>query len=360
MKHFRISFLFLLFSSKLLSQNNDPWFTFWNKDTTLIGFKDKNGVVKIEPKFTGLTNFGQFDHIIAVTEEKNGSWDNYYLTKSGKIIGRDSFFVFDNTPDCEHEGFIRFRDPITDKVGLFNKKGELVVPAMYNFTTPSINGMIVALTGATKNQMGEHYSWAGGQFLLVDTNNNMLIDNFGTDKHLNLYSLLVTPQPHKDSLRHNYKGVNGQYYSFIDYDKEFLSWVQSSLLTHFTKTSLLKSCNKEIFGWRKPAGWTATDKNRFIDRNFETVKKILLALNSPKYDYQVFNEGLNPFIYESVEYKKYFDNCGQSKDARYPVKSIVISYNNGKKGLKQDHFDFLRTDDGYKLISLQLNSAKLQ
>jgi hypothetical protein len=68
---------------------------------------------------------------------------------------------------------------------------------------------------------------------------------------------------------------------------------------------------------------------------------------------------LNPFIYESAAYKKYFDNCGQSEDARYLVKNIVISYT-GKKGFTQDHFDFLRTNNGYKLTSLQLSPAKLQ
>lgn len=351
--------LILVFITGILQAQDNAWFSFWNKDTTFIGFKDKNGVVKIEPKFTGLTNTGRFEHIVAVTEEKDGEWKNYYLTKSGKVIGRDSFFIFDNTADCESEGFIRFRDRITDKTGLFNRNGELVVPAAYNYTTPVANGMMVALAGATKQQMGEHYSWVGGNFLLIDTNNNTLVETYDADKNLNFFSLLVTPKPHKDSLRQNYKGVNGQYYSFIDYDKEFLYWLQSSLLNYFTKTSLLKSATKEIFGWRKTTGWTAIEKNRFIDRNFETIKRILLALNSPKCDYHIFNEGLNPFIYESAGYKKYFDNCGQSKDARYPVKSIVINYN-GKKGLTQDHFDFLRTDNGYKLISIQLSSVKLQ
>lgn len=358
MKNTFLIHLFVFITSTLPAQDN-AWFSFWNKDTTLIGFKDKNGIVKIEPKFSALTNTGRFEHIVAVTEEKDGNWNNYYLTKSGKIIGRDSLFIFDNTADCESEGFIRFRDRITDKVGLFNRKGELVVPAVYNFTSPVTNGMIIALTGATKKQMGEHYSWVGGNFLLIDTNNNTLVENYDPDKNLNFYSVLVTPGPHKDSLRQNYKGVNGQYYSFIDYDKEFLYWLRSSLLNHFTKTGLLKSANKEIFGWRRPAGWTAIEKNSFIDRNFETIKKILLALNSPKCDYQVFNDGLNPFIFETAAYKKYFDNCGQSKEARYPVKSIVINYY-GKKGLMQDHFEFLRTDSGYKLISLQLSSAKPQ
>ena len=237
MKYTVLTHLFVFITSTLLAQDN-TWFSFWNKDTTLIGFKDKNGAVKIEPKFSALTNTGRFEQIVAVTEEKDGDWNSYYLTKSGKIIGRDSLFVFDNMADCESEGFIRFRDRVTDKVGLFNRKGELVVPAVYNFTSPVANGMIIGLSGATKKQMGEHYSWVGGQFLLIDTNNNTLVENYDTEKNLNFYSVLVTPQPHKDSLRHNYKGVNGQYFSFIDYDKEFLYWLRSSLLSTFSKTIL--------------------------------------------------------------------------------------------------------------------------
>ncbi|MCS3795635.1 hypothetical protein GGD38_000973 [Chitinophagaceae bacterium OAS944] len=85
----------------------------------------------------------------------------------------------------------------------------------------------------------------------------------------------------------------------------------------------------------------------------------MLALNSTKCDYYIVDESLNPYIYETAEYKKYFGNCGQPKNDRYPVKRFVISYNN-KKRLTQDHFEFLRTDNGYKLIGVQLNSAKLQ
>lgn len=62
---------------------------------------------------------------------------------------------------------------------------------------------------------------------------------------------------------------------------------------------------------------------------------------------------LNPYIYGSEEYKDYFNSCGEAKDGLYPVKDIVISYND-KKGLVQDHFEFLRTNSGYKLISITI------
>lgn len=35
----------------MFGQSNDTWFACWNKDTTSFGYKDKNGAVKIKPKF---------------------------------------------------------------------------------------------------------------------------------------------------------------------------------------------------------------------------------------------------------------------------------------------------------------------
>lgn len=326
-----------------------------------MGFKDKNGIVKIEPKFTGLTNAGKFENIIVVTEEINGNWYSYYLTKTGRIVGRDSLQIFDNTADCENEGFIRFHDRKTDKTGMFNKNGDVTIPADYNALSRVRNGMMMALTNAKKKQMGEHYSWVGGRNILIDTNNNILIDDFQYDENVNFYSVLISAQPNADTIRQNFKGVNGQYYSFVDYDKEFRSWLKSSLLDHFTKTNLLTCSYNEIYYWKEPAGWTGEEKNRFIDRNFEIIKKKLLALNSKECDYHIFDEGLNPFIYdfESDEFKNYFNNCGQSKDWIYPVKNIVISYKDNKN-LIQDHFEFLRTGNGYKLISISIKKGKLR
>ena len=110
----------------------NSWTSFWNTDSTLIGFKDKSGAIKIEPRFKGFTNARKFDNIMAVTDEK---WKSYYLTKSGKIIGRDSLHIFDNGADCESEGFIRFKDKKTDQVGMFNSNGDVVIPAEYNDLT---------------------------------------------------------------------------------------------------------------------------------------------------------------------------------------------------------------------------------
>ena len=79
------------------------------------------------------TMFGQtpelrkFDEIIAVNDETNGKWESYYLTKAGKMFGNDSLEFYDNSPVCESEGFITFRDRKTDKAGMFNRNGDIVI-----------------------------------------------------------------------------------------------------------------------------------------------------------------------------------------------------------------------------------------
>ena len=324
-----------------------------------MGFKDKNGMVKIGPKFKGFTIANKFDDIIAVTEEINENWNSYYLTKTGRIVGKDSLHIFDNGADCESEGYIRFRDGKTDKVGMFNRNGDIVVPADYNDLTRVRNGMIIALKGAEKKQWGEHFSWKGGKEILIDTNNKILIDNFKYDNNLNLFSVLISSHPTTDTIRQNFKGVNEQYYSFIDFDKEFRSWLKSSLLRNFTKNSLLECACKEITFWKEPNGWTSEAKSTFIDRNFELIRTKLLELNSKACDYSIFDEGLNPYIYGSDEYKEYFNNCGESKDWLYPIKNIVISYKDNKD-LLQNHFEFLRTDSGYKFISITIRKGALK
>jgi len=120
MRQIILTCIFLLIGCSINCRNGSYWISFWNEDSELLGFKDHNGKIKIEPKFTGFTTAKKFDRIIAVMEENNGCIETYYLTKSGKKVGKDQIYIFDNGPDCESDGFIRFRDKETDKVGMFN------------------------------------------------------------------------------------------------------------------------------------------------------------------------------------------------------------------------------------------------
>ncbi|TJZ54739.1 hypothetical protein FAZ15_14755 [Sphingobacterium olei] len=337
------------------SSDTSRWYTYWNADSTQFGFKDAAGNIMVEPKFVGVSYLYVLDHITAVTEEVDNKWSSYYLTKTGKQFGRDSLYFFDNTPDCEHEGFIRFKNHKTDKVGLLNKNGDVIIPAEYNDLTQARNGMLMALKGAEKKYYpgGEHYSWEGGKEFLIDTNGHILIENFKRDDDLNFYSLAISDKASNDPIRKSFKATNGKYYSFVDFDSEFKAWLNKDLLANFTKENLQNSAHDSISFWKEDVGWVAENKLSFIDRNFDLIQSKLMSLKDDKTDYHIFTDGLNPYIYEWDFFTKFYNNCGEALVWRYPIKQIVISYNT-ETDLQQDHFDFLRTDDGYKLISVSI------
>jgi len=365
MKQLKLIILLIFIETSLFGQNNDTWTSFWNNDSTLIGYKDKNNIVKIPPQFSLFQTADKFDNIIAVTDEVNGELKTYYLSKLGKTFGKDSLHSFDNTYDCENEGFVRFRDRITDKVGMFNRKGEIIVPAEYNELTKVINGLIVGLKGAEKKFWDKekhsdcnHFSWTGGKEVLIDTLNNLLVDSFSYEHKLNLFSLEQTDNTHSDTIRKSFIAKNGKNYSFIDFEKEFKQWLNKDLLIDFSIEKLVNASYNSII-WQSSGCWDKTDKQTFINRNFPALKASLLEISDSKWEHFIFMNSLNSFMYEGAEFEKYYNNCGQGKEWIYPVMELVIS-SKKKKKLSQNSFTFLKTDSGYKLINVTIRTRKIK
>lgn len=331
-----------------------------NADSSLVGFKDHKGNIRIPPKFETYSPAQRFEDIIAVHERVAGKITSYYLTKSGKIAGRNSMYIFDNTPDCESEGFIRFRDPKTDKAGLLNKQGNIVIPAIYNDLSRVENGLVIVLSGAVKKSTadGEHTMWEGGRYMLIDTTNRLLIENFAIPNPVSLHTLQLSDNPGTDPERKYYRGVNGRYYGFIDTDAEFKRWFRI-LLTDISKTPLRNATFHQVKYWQEAAGWLSASRDSFIDKNFELLRRLLLRLKSPDARYDTFNESLNPYLFDSEIFSAYFNNCNEARESQYPVKNVVVNHGTGGN-LKQDHFTFLRTDSGYKLISVSLSTEQLK
>jgi hypothetical protein len=360
-KIYLIIFLIFILLNQVSAQQNSTWIAFWNKNNTLIGFKDQAGKVKIAPSIDSWIKAIKFDCIIAVSKEENGKIESYYLTKNSRIVGRDSLYIFDNGPDCESEGFIRFRDKITHKVGLFNSKGDIEIPADYDDLTPVRNGMVIAAKGGRwdASQLSEdnQYSWVGSKEMLIDVHNKILIAAFPYNENLNFFSLIISQQADKNPIRQNFKAVDGEYYSFINFEKEFKLWLKDSLFNHLTKSKMPGILYKNITFWYKPKGWVTENKERFLQKNFRLISSELTALRSSKCNYEVFKEDLNPYIYNSnsKEFQKYYDNCGTSKSWIYPVETVVITHQAGHN-ISQDQFGFLRTDVGYKLIEISITS----
>lgn len=339
--------LCVLFYVEVSAQNN-IWYSFYNSDVTLVGYKDKNGSVKIKPKFdAGFTSANRFANIIAVAENNNNKWTSYYLTKTGKIAGIDSLYIFDNTTDCEQEGFIRFKDSKSDKVGLLNRAGDVVIPAMYNDLSVVKNGMIVALLGATKKSDGEHFRWIGGKEILIDTSDHTLIDSFDNDANLNFYDVVISKEIQKDSIRKSYPALNGNYYSYVDYKKEFTNWFTTSFLKKITKENILKNSFSAI-KWNENEKWISINQQNFVDRHFYTINKICIS-ESKNIDIVV--SSIDPLLFPQGKYPKYYNNCNEPLNWKYPVMSVIITSNN-----KQSRFDFLRTQSGYKLMAVNTNN----
>jgi WG containing repeat len=361
---FLVTIIALLFGFSTFAQNKkDVWLAFQDKDSTLIGFKDKNGHIKIKPRFSNYITAGRFENIIEVSEEKDGKTIYYYLTKKGRTVGKDNPYIIDNSPDCESEGFIRFRDKKTHRVGMFNSNGDIAIPAEYDNLMPVRNGMIMALKGGhwdvSKQTEENQYPWVGGKEILINTHNKVLIDKFPLDEEINFFSLIISAHPDKNPILQNFKATDGKYYSFISFDKEFSAWLKDSLLNNLTESRLLEFSYKNITFWDTQKHWASETQKQFVDQNFKVVMSKLGELNAANYSYDIFTDDLNPYIYNSKEFEKYFDNCGAFKKWIYPVKNVVISHSINKDVI-QDQFLFLRTNSGYKLIEVDLKVGMIK
>ncbi len=315
----------------------------FNADSSLIGFQHPIAKINLAPQFVQVAGY-KFEHVVAVTkEDKQGKWHNYYLFHSMKKAGADSMYMYDNTFDCENEGFIRFTDPKTDRTGLFNRNGKIVIPAAYNTISRVMNGMVIALQGAQKEYEGEHFFYKSGQDLLLDTANKILVDDFHEAEDLNMYSLKIENQPSTDSTRMSFKGVNGKYYTFQVYKKEFSRWLHRDLLPALTKEKLVANAFSKITYYDETDGWIHEDKAIFIDKHWEFLQQKFQDVA----EFHIVGEYLNPFIMEGPLYQEYFNNCNNAKDWQYPVISIYFDSSNEKGQL-----DFLRTKEGYKLIGV--------
>ncbi len=276
---------FLLFD---VSYADNIWHLFRDTKNELIGFKDSKNNVKIKPKFI-FTPAKEFHNIIAVIEStENNKFKSYYLLKNGNKVGFNSHYIWDNSPDCESDGTIRFRDK-KKGVGFFDRKGNVLIPAIYSNATPFRNGMAIVLKDATKmcfngkpysiKNRCEHWKWEGGKTYLINKQNKILVENFWYVTNLNWLSVKISDKLIKDRIWDSFLGTDGKYYSFINYEKEFNIWFES-----FLTLSDIKSLNNrsisELSVWsKKKAVWLHCQTKPFLKKNKNLIlQKLNLCL----------------------------------------------------------------------------------
>ena len=359
-KTFLLTFFITTLTMLAHAQDNTIWTAFYNKKATAIGYKDQKGNIKIKPKFTLFSPTIRFENIMAVSEEDSqGRWKSYYLTKKGKTVGIDSLHIFDHSFDCENEGFIRFRDNKTDKAGLFDKNGAIAIPAQYNDLSRVSNGLVTAIAGAEKTYTDdrEHYAWTGGQEFLLDTHNNVIVEDFKPDDSLNFFSLLKAPTASTDPLRTSFLTKDGAYISFINFKEEFKQWLTTDLLIDLTDKKLINA-SFDVITWDAPILYEKTKREAFIAANFELIKKGLLEILNPKTNYFISNGGINRALFDDEAFDKYYNNCGESTENKNPTMTIIVSHTIQNE-LKQNQYEFLKTETDYKLIGVFINDAPI-
>ncbi|MCL2220377.1 MAG: tetratricopeptide repeat protein [Chitinispirillia bacterium] len=337
--------------------DDGTWLAFTDEDENpmLWGYKDKSGAVRIEPRFFSHTagfDAPDFDHIIAVAEHDGLRWNRYYLTKSGKIAGRDSIYVFDNGYDHESEGFIRFEDRKKQMTGMLDRYGNAAIPAEYNALSKVTNGMTAALKDAKRGRHNcdgdDHRSFTGGKHLLIDTLNNVLIEDFSADDiNINFFSIEKSEIPHPDTTaRISFPAKGGGFYSFIHYEKEFIHWLKNSLLAQdLTPEKLMEAMPDSVECSMQPrddenvsANWKS-ERRELTDKVFDILKNDLAALSDTTRKHTIDRE----INYTSI-----------------PVFSVRLIPNNLEDALGRDNeYEFSRTDGGYKLSGVSIRNNDL-
>jgi formylglycine-generating enzyme required for sulfatase activity/tetratricopeptide (TPR) repeat protein len=323
------------------------WTSFYNDNMRLAGYMDKYSRVRIEPKFSRPPfPCKEFDNIIGVAEDVGEDWKGYYLTKAGKILGKDSLYVSrSNSVDCETEGFILFRDNKTNKIGLFDRNGKVVIPAEYDKLGKVTNGVITALKDAEEicQEESENCHKAGSSNMLIDTSNNVLIDDFPDiyNRYFDFFSIEKSKTPHPDTtVRESFPAKGGGYYSIIDIEKEFKRWLDNDLEAAL-KADILNpalKADKNNPDPKKLIGWHITDywDHAIIDNNGKVYRQEFIVRN---YD-NLIREARKP---DQINYGT-FHVTGSDED--------VDGHNS--------HYEYSRNGDGgYTLSYVTLRTDEL-
>ncbi|MXV17303.1 WG repeat-containing protein [Hufsiella ginkgonis] len=341
----------------------EPWVKYEDKHSGLYGYKDLSGEITLNPQFTGLTNADTFRYIMAVHRPTRAGYEAFYLLKSGRIIGRDSVYQSKAASfDCESEGKIIFVDPATAKIGFFDQDGRVAVPPVYNVATRFYNGVSVALRNARKkcwageDENCEHWNWVGGDTILIDDKNKVLISHMGRGwERLNFYSMKVSDRPADTALYNNYRGAGNKIYSFVNYDKEFTRWFYTTWLS--------------LSDAGKAAGTMFEEVDYLVDETGSKRAKqgspILNKLSSlfakrfrqAKKEQRTIEPYMQTRLYDRKAYRRFLDACGSYKSMEHPLYEVTISSADRNDKMRQESVLFVRMGDGYQVLTISLEGV---
>jgi len=130
------------------------------------GYRDPGGRTAVEPVFEVALEFSA-EGIAAVVDSQGWA----YIDPTGRIVLRP--VVVDNGPDYFAAGLARFRTG--GKVGFFDRKGKVVIPARYGFARPFSEGLAAVCDSCKEVREGEHMVAAGGRWGFINPRGELVI-----------------------------------------------------------------------------------------------------------------------------------------------------------------------------------------
>ncbi len=143
----------------LCSEPPSAWVTV-EGENGLMGYQNARGETMIPPQFIHADPFGD-DGLAGVRREQGWTW----IDRHGKPLVAQAL-EFDIAPDPFSDGLARFVEH--EKVGFFDRRGRIIIPARYDFAYPMEQGLAVFCLDCKREYHGEHYRMAGGRWGLVN------------------------------------------------------------------------------------------------------------------------------------------------------------------------------------------------
>jgi len=345
--------------------NDDILYAFYGEDSRLKGFKNASDSIIYKPQFGFFSPTLKFENVMAVSEHENSQKvDSYYLLRNGKKFGRDSLYIKDFSFACESEGYIIFQDYKTELLGMFNSKGEVAIPPEYNFISNVLNGYFIGLKGASKEFLHdkhedrgcEHYKWKGGETLVVNTSNQIIVKDFNSNWDLNWNSAIKSDTIVNDPFRVNLKSEEGGYISAIDNKLEFEEFL-NDFMKNLNEEKLKVICFEEVV-IRKGKRQFLTKDNLIEQYGKEIISRLQSKGKSEYSSYintESFSKGISilPTKLNNIK-NEIYDNCGGIKRGEHPFYCLTINFIEIGKYKVQNQFFFMKLNEKFKLIKVHL------
>ena len=297
-----------------------------------------------------------------------GLYVRYSFNKDETYLNLERLFSLKQEYRCDTTKYSRFVDKETGLIGMLDRQGRVIIKPKYNGLSTVNKGVLVALKNANKrsyqtfmhrkfknldDQECIHILWEDGKLEVINLEEQIVIENFSYNSYLNLQSIKVDSVKSKETTRQSYKALDGTYYSFTNYKKELVTTLNRLIQDSISTEELKDICFDSVYSLETKRSWKPKSREVFVDNNYNVLRSKLEYIRNLDVDELIFETKLNPRLLKGFENSIYVDECNTLKNI-YPVLKLLTKTElNGR--IIVDYYDFLRTDDGFKLIRVLLN-----